>query len=215
MKSIQNRFLKDYKKVSRIITGRIEEFRKVWKKRDNIAIFKEFIFCLLTPQSKAKFCWQAVLNLEKKGFLFEGDFNNIYGELLKVRFRKNKTKYIIENREKFLDRRKFKLIKILEEIDDPFKARDFLVKNVKGYGLKEASHFLRNIGYSFELAILDRHILKNLYKEKVIDEIPENLSKNKYLEIERKFREFSERIGIPIQHLDLLFWWRETGEVFK
>jgi len=215
LKSIQNRFLEDYKKVSRIIKQRIDEFRKIWIKKDDVSIFKEFVFCLLTPQSKAKFCWEAVLNLEKKGFLFKGDYKEIFNELQKVRFRRNKAGYIIENRRKFLKKGEFEIVEILEKIKDPFKARDFLVKNVKGYGLKEASHFLRNIGYSFELAILDRHILKNLQRENVIKEVPLSLTKKRYYEIEREFRRFSDETGIPMQHLDLLFWWRETGEVFK
>ncbi len=205
----------EYKVISDEIERRIGEFKSLWYSKDHILIFKEFVFCLLTPQSKAKFCWESVLNLEKKKVLFDGSFEDIYKELLKVRFRKNKARYIIENRERFLNGKRFKLVEIIEEIKDPFKVRDFLFKNIKGYGLKEASHFLRNIGFSFELAILDRHILKNLYKEGVISEIPENLSRKKYFEIEYKFKEFSQKVGIPLQNLDLFFWWRETGEVFK
>jgi N-glycosylase/DNA lyase len=49
----------------------------------------------------------------------------------------------------------------------------------------------------------------------VIDEIPTTLSKKKYLEIERKMKAFSEKIGIPMGHLDLLLWYKEAGEVFK
>ena len=92
--------------------------------------------------------------------------------------------------------------------------REFLVKNVKGHGYKEVSHFMRNIGYK-NLSILDRHILKNLKKYKVIDEIPKSLTAKKYCEIEDKFLEFSKKINIPMDHLDLLFWSRETGEIFK
>ncbi len=207
--------IKDYKKVENIIEKRLREFKRIWAEKDHIEIFKEFIFCLLTPQSKAKFCWEAVLNLEKKNFLFKGSYNDIFNELNKVRFRKSKAKYIVENRMKFFKDNSFELINILEKIEDAEKARDFLVKNVKGYGLKEASHFLRNTGFSFELAILDRHILKNLKREGVIDELPSFLPKSKYLEIEEKFRKFSDIIGIPLQNLDLFFWWKETGEVFK
>jgi len=39
---------------------------------------------------------------------------------------------------------------------------EWLVKNLTGLGYKEAGHFLRNIG-SGKIAILDRHILRNLH----------------------------------------------------
>ena len=57
--------------------------------------------------------------------------------------------------------------------------------------------------------------MKNLKLLKVIDEIPKVLSKKKYLEIEEKMRKFSEDIKIPMSHLDLVLWYKETGEVFK
>jgi len=57
--------------------------------------------------------------------------------------------------------------------------------------------------------------LKNLKGLDVIDEIPKTLTKKRYLEIERKMRKFAGDVGIPIGHLDLGFWYRETGEVFK
>lgn len=89
------------------------------------------------------------------------------------------------------------------------------MKNVKGMGYKEASHFLRNIGFADDLAILDRHILKNLKIFGIIEEIPKSLSKKKYLEIEEKMRNLANEVNIPLSHLDLLFWSKETGEIFK
>jgi thermostable 8-oxoguanine DNA glycosylase len=65
------------------------------------------------------------------------------------------------------------------------------------------------------MAILDRHILKNLESAGVIETIPTSISGKKYLGIERKMRAFSEGIGIPLMHLDLLLWSEETGEVFR
>ncbi len=96
-----------------------------------------------------------------------------------------------------------------------FAAREWLVKNVKGLGYKEAGHFLRNIGLGEDLAILDRHILKNLMLMGVIDAVPASLSKKTYLDIEKKMIEFSKQVGIPMGQLDLLLWYKEAGEVFK
>ena len=96
-----------------------------------------------------------------------------------------------------------------------YKKQGMFIQNIKGMGYKEASHFLRNIGFGDELAILDRHILKNLKELGVLDEIPSSMSKKKYIEIERKMKEFSRSANIPISHLDLVFWCKETGEIFK
>ena len=91
----------------------------------------------------------------------------------------------------------------------------WLVKKIKGIGYKEASHFLRNIGFSDEVAILDRHILKNIKKLGVIKEIPKTITPKKYLEIEKKIEKYCKKIEIPMDHFDLLLWYLEAGEVFK
>jgi len=92
--------------------------------------------------------------------------------------------------------------------------RLWLVNNVKGLGWKESSHFLRNIGYR-NLAILDRHILRNLKRLGVITKLLKTLNAKKYLQIEKKFKKFSKRIGISMDELDLLFWSMETGKIMK
>jgi len=103
----------------------------------------------------------------------------------------------------------------LRQIGEPRQIREWLVSNVKGMGYKEASHFLRNIGMGEDMAILDRHVLKSMKILGIIDAIPKNINKRDYLEMEKKLRDFSERIKIPLSHLDLLFWSKETGELFK
>lgn len=185
---------KEYDKRKKEIKQRLKDFSYV--KGDDI--FYELCFCLLTPQSNAKKCDKAVGLLRKKDFL-NRNVNPLKYLHKNTRFHNNKSKYLIEMKKRFKDIQ--------------FK-RDFLVKNVKGLGLKEASHFLRNIGYR-DLAILDRHILKNLVKLKVIKEVPKSLTPKTYLDIEKKFLDFSKKVKIPMDELDLLFWSMETGEVFK
>ncbi|MEK6834723.1 MAG: N-glycosylase/DNA lyase [Nanoarchaeota archaeon] len=194
----------EYNKRKDIIKKRLEDFSKV-KKED---YFYEACFCILTPQSSAKSCWKAILLLKENDFENK-NINPVDYLTDRIRFHINKSKYLLELKNKW------SLIKEkLEEIKDSRELREFLVKNVKGYGYKEASHFLRNIGHR-NIAILDRHILKNLDKLNVISEIPGVLTPKKYFEIEQKFVDFSNKVNIPMDELDLLFWSRETGEVFK
>ena len=193
----------EYNKRKKIIKERLNDFSKI-KKED---YFYEACFCILTPQSSAKLCWNAVLELKKNNFK---EINlNPTNHLRKIRFYNNKSKYLLELKEKW-----HLIEKALNEIKDVKELRKFLVKNVKGYNYKESSHYLRNIGYR-NLAILDRHILKNLVKYKGIEKLPKTLTKKKYFEIEKKFKEFSDKVEISMDELDLLFWSMETGEIFK
>jgi N-glycosylase/DNA lyase len=93
------------------------------------------------------------------------------------------------------------------------KAREWLVNNVKGIGYKEASHFLRNTG-CLEFAILDRHILRILAENGII-EMPKTLSRKRYLEIERRFLGLAEKLGMEAGELDLYLWYLSTGKVLK
>ncbi len=204
-----------YLNIKKDIVKRLEEFDLLCKKNDEYSIFKEFVFCLLTPQSKAKVCWASVKEMELKNVLEKGSKKDILECIKKVRFKNKKAEYILIAREKFYINGKFILIKKLRDFKNIFSFRDYLVKEVKGMGYKEASHFLRNIGRGKDLAILDRHILKNLKRYGVIEDIPENLSRRLYLEIESRMIDFSKNIEIELAHLDLLLWYKETGEIFK
>ena len=107
---------------------------------------------------------------------------------------------------------------IAHKLSEPVPAaelRDWLVQNVLGLGYKEASHFLRNIGKNNGLAILDRHILRNLHRLGLIRSIPKSLSRKQYVEIENRFTKFANTIGITLDELDLVFWSMETGEIRK
>ncbi len=201
-----------YREIKPTIESRIEEFESIWEKGNKNKIFEELTFCLFTPQSKAKKCWKAVQDLKEKELFYEGCEDAISEEINQVRFRNNKAGYFVEARDKF---EASSLKDRLDRFQRPKEAREWVVENIKGLGYKEASHFLRNIGYSQELAILDRHILKNLEELDVLEKIPKTLTKKRYLDIEKKMKEFSDEIGIPLGHLDLLLWYLETGHVFK
>lgn len=201
-----------YVPVKEQIDARLGEFRQVWEKATDEELFIELVFCLLTPQSKAKTCWKAVQRLNRKCMLSEGEPCQIRDELFGVRFNRRKAEYICLARKTFST---CPLRATLKEFDDPFKAREWLVENVLGMGYKEASHFLRNIGLGEDLAILDRHILKNLKLLGVIKDVPSTLSRRTYLDIERKMTGFSKKTGISMGQMDLLLWYKEAGEVFK
>lgn len=197
------------------IESRLNEFSQIRETGREEDIFTELIFCILTPQSKAESCWSCVESLIKKKLHLAGTKEQIVKELNRARFKNRKAEHIVEARKKFLLNGKLNINSRMAEFRNAQDARNWLVRNVKGIGYKEASHFLRNIGLGEELAILDRHILKNLKQLGLIDELPSSLSRKKYFEIEARMKEFAKSVDIPISHLDLVFWYRETGEIFK
>ena len=111
----------------------------------------------------------------KKNILLKGTKQEINKELQKVRFKNKKTEYIFEARNKFFGENN-SIYSNIKKMNDPLELREYLVKNVKGIGWKEASHFLRNIGLGSNLAILDIHIIRNLIELGVLIEYPKNLS---------------------------------------
>ncbi|MEO0234527.1 MAG: N-glycosylase/DNA lyase [candidate division WOR-3 bacterium] len=209
----KNELINIYKKIKNDILKRLEEFKFNGKNMSDQELLYEMFFCLLTPQSKATLCWESVENIKNKGNKILKDPNKIKNCLYGVRFPNNKSSYIHKfYNENFL---KDNFFEKLKSIESNFEKREFLVKNVKGIGYKEATHFLRNIGYGEDLAILDRHILKNLKSYSIIKQIPSSISKKRYLEIEENMRNFSKKLKIPLEHLDFVLWYKERGFIFK
>ncbi len=203
-----------YRERKDAIQKRLADFRQVMTWSDD-EVFGELAFCLLTPQSSAKVCWNAITQLKQKTLLLKGKPTDLEPHLSQVRFGETKARYIVEARDIFSKNGAIQLKSKIESFYNPFELREWLVDNVMGLGYKEASHFLRNIGLGEGFAILDRHILRNLAGMGVIPEIPVSITKKRYLEIEEKLRSFASEIGIPMADLDLLFWSKETGWIFK
>ena len=173
--------------------------------------FYELLYCLLTPQSSAVNAGRVVEILKSNFFREEGfDPEPLLGKKAHyIRFHRTKARRLLEARERFDG-----VAAQLAAAGASRDVREWLVANVKGLGLKEASHFLRNIGHR-DLAILDRHILRNLAAAGAIRSLPGSLSRKKYFSIERSFARFAREAGIPMDELDLLFWSLETGQILK
>lgn len=190
-----------------VVNQRLSEFENLGRK-GNDEWFSELCFCILTANSKA----ETALNIQKE--LGYNGFCSLSREKIsscirenKHRFHNNKARFIVGARENLDIKSK---LKDLGEVE----AREFLVENIKGLGYKEASHFLRNVGKK-NLAILDRHILNLMVKNKIIDEKPKSLNKKNYLEIEKKFNELARKVNMSPAELDLYLWSMKTGKVLK
>ncbi|MCS7145220.1 MAG: N-glycosylase/DNA lyase [Nitrososphaerota archaeon] len=202
---------RDYSIMRPVIEGRLEEFRRV-DRSDAGRLFEELAFCILTPQSSAKRADAAVKELSRSGLLLNGKASDVYSVLRQwgVRFPAAKARYIILDRRVLMGGERLK--QLLSQ--DGRETRDKLVKVVWGFGYKEASHFLRNIGYK-GLAIIDRHVIRGLVRIGVLRREVNLSSRRRYLMVEERFIEAAEIVGVQPEALDLLLWFEGTGEVFK
>lgn len=208
MRKITRALIAEYNSRKKEIKRRLSEFRNIYQGKSE-KIFQELCFCLLTANANAVRCHEAIEDLKSGDLILTGSPEQIKPKLKgRARFHNKKADFIVGARKIFFSSK--------INFNRPLDAREWLVENIKGFGYKEASHFLRNIGLGKDIAILDRHILKNLKKHGVIREIPKAVGvKKTYLGIEEKAKEFARKIKIPLEELDLLFWSIETGFIFK
>lgn len=196
--------------VSVEIKERIEEFKLLGTLGED-EWFSELCFCLLTANTSA------LKGIEVQTKIGDGfatlPKKQLAATLKKLgyRFFNKRAEYILEARKhaKGLKPRIQKLAK-----GDTRKAREWLVENVKGMGYKEASHFLRNVGYT-DVAILDRHILRTMHENGLIPELPKSLNRVQYLTYENLLRLIAFKFKMTLAALDLYLWYLKTGKVLK
>ncbi|MFH1445091.1 MAG: N-glycosylase/DNA lyase [Nanoarchaeota archaeon] len=192
--------------VKQLVDSRTEEFKKI-RKNENNSLFKELCFCLLTANYSA----EGGIKIQKKidnDFitLSEVDLRNEL-KFLGHRFYSARAAYIV------LARKHLEMLEMLTRTLGEQALRKWLVENVKGLGYKEASHFMRNIGYS-DVAIIDFHIIDLLVKNKIIKS-PKTLTSKKYLEIEALLRKIADKTNLNLAELDFYLWYMETGKILK
>jgi N-glycosylase/DNA lyase len=204
---------KTYTSIKPAVDERLEAFSALWKRGSDVELFQEMCFCTCTPQTNAHRGWTAACVLAEKNLLDRGSVQQVAAVLRAsgVRFHNHKAGYIVQNRKTFYPDTKTRISEILAD-DNP---QEILCRRVSGWGMKEAAHFLRNIGFGDIACILDRHILRQLERYGVIPAIPKTLSKTVYREIDGAMKTFAKDCNIPLAALDLIFWYEETGELFK
>jgi len=195
-------------KIHQVIQKRMKEFEKAGKSSSKI-LFGELCYCLLTANFNAVRAMQ-IQNSVGKHFHSLSE-KNLAKALKKAghRFPNARAHFISEAR-------KCKsMLKTNINSKDESKTRDWLVKNIKGLGMKEASHFLRNIGFK-NLAIIDFHIIDLLLRNHLIKKPKsKSLTKSNYLAIEQVLKALAKRVNLNLSELDLYLWYMETGKILK
>ncbi|MEK6812002.1 MAG: N-glycosylase/DNA lyase [Nanoarchaeota archaeon] len=187
--------------IRKTVDTRLKEFENI--PRDFNSLFRELAFCILTAGTSAELGLRTISHLGDT--LFTGSQKDIQKKLEEIyRFHTIRAGYLYEARNSF------KKINIHDK-----DVRNHLVKNIKGLGMKEASHFLRNVGFN-NYAIIDFHIVDVLVKNDLIEKPKsKSLTSKKYLEIEEVLRKLAKETKTNLGELDLYLWYHETGKILK
>lgn len=181
------------------VKRRLKEFD--FSKKEHREWFSELCFCLLTANATAEGGIKIQNALGKRFHLLKE--NELSKELknLRYRFPNKRAHYICAAQKCFKIR---DLIKDMSSKD----ARDFLINNIKGLGMKEASHFLRNTGRT-DVAIIDRHILRSIGKE------VKSITRKEYETAEKILEQIARKTKTSLAELDLILWAMQTGKILK
>lgn len=201
--SLQDEFIRVQPRILR----RLDEFARVPRED----YFYECCFCICTPQTKASAALVVQQMLQEKDFL-NTPFDPV--EILLnapgyIRFHNVKAKRLLMLRQQWP-----RVESILLGSETTAIKRRLLVETVQGYGLKEASHLLRNTG-GRGLSILDRHVLRCLLEIGVYDAIPSVATARAYESVEQLFFRCARRWGIDPDELDMFFWYLRAGDILK
>lgn len=205
----------NYEKKRIIIKSRLNEFKNIGYGSANPELFEELTFCILAGGTSAAMALNSVCALS--GILLYGDYNQIKASLKGYyRYPNMRAYHIVYTREYLRYKHDFLIRELLDSFEDKMELRRYLAlnKNIMGIGFKEASHFLRNVGFS-GFTILDKHIVEFMFQLKLISKNVIPSTEKSYLGMEEKLKKFSEEIKISIDELDLLLWSEKTGKILK
>ena len=199
------------------VRARLREFRQVWQKGSDAQLWEEMVYCIFTAGASAKMGHHAVQAI--KPLLERGSEVAMTRALTKppaYRFHNVRPRYVVATRDYLRDSFSMKLRQRLQAMRDPFARRDWLAAEprIKGLGYKEASHFLRNIGFK-GYGILDKHIVRCLAELGVIDSAKPPTTRSRYLDTEARMQKFAKAARIDFDELDLILWSMKTGEILK
>jgi N-glycosylase/DNA lyase len=199
----------------REIRERLKEFRDIGRSGSDEHLWAEMVYCFFTGGCSAR---MGLNSLEAvKPILMTGDQTQLASALRGVhRYPNARARYVVASREFLRKHCDLRLRNKLESFDCRLERRDWLVKEkgIKGLGYKEASHYLRNVGFS-GYAILDKHVLNCLAELKIIDDAKPPNSRSRYLTIECRMRTLTEKLGIDFDEFDLVLWSMKTGVILK
>jgi N-glycosylase/DNA lyase len=150
---------------------------------------------------------QSATALERRTFSLLSRGLIIDGRVVRYRFPRSRASQLARTHRAILGRGQ-RLSEIVYAPSEERDKRRWLVNIVHGFGPKQASMFLRNCGYSYALAVLDRHTLRFMHWLGLIraEDIARTSSLAHYERLEDVFRTYAARLGYPAGYVDWAIW---------
>jgi len=214
--------LHEYPKLATILNN-----NRTWVEMSENELWQELSLCIFSSNVPYELAQSVFFHLMKEGYLQlewmteTPDSENLIanelskplylpkrvdGSYRKYRFPNMRARDIYQAA-KTVSSEKNWLSKLLAASTSQRETRDLLVVNISGIGLKEASHFLRNIRFSDKLAIIDSHVVSFLEK---FEEIPRANAKTItckiYLELENRLLEICDKNELNLSIFDMAIW---------
>jgi len=194
-----------------------------WREYDERSLWFELVACILGSRARFEDAGAAALRLFDAGMLdkllVKGDRQDLEGSVARILslrsdsgvsgrypFPRSRARYICYTAASIYGENGT-LAAMLRESRDGRAARARLVNKCLGIGPKQASLFLRNVGYSPDLAILDTHVLRFMARTELIPgRLPTVSGMAGYERMEEVLGDYARRIGVTIGVLDIAIW---------
>ena len=185
------------------------------------ALRRELVACILGSQVRYEMAVSMLERIEQAGLLTdewwerkEDEFESRVFDLLsnrcsqynnwRYRFPKVRAHQLMMARDAVAQK---SLSERLSDNLTPKKIRQQLVEEIPGIGPKQASMFIRNIGLSYDIAILDAHVLNFMNMQNLLYYKNTNISTlQAYEHIEQIIIDYANSLGYPVGYLDWAIW---------
>jgi len=183
-------------------------------------LWEELVCCILSSQVKFETSQLFTKSLKKKGLLnpkldcdkFETKVKGVL--TTPVKMNKKQIKYRFPNiKAKQINMAKENIYgmgitikNIFNEYTDPENLRSHLVSLIPGLGMKQASMYLRNTANSYNLAVIDSHVLRYMNVIELVENIPSTINKSQYLNKEKLLSNHAKGFGYPVGCVDFAIW---------
>jgi N-glycosylase/DNA lyase len=180
---------------------------------NNEDIWRRLLFCILSSQVNTRAAVSATDSILNEVPFFQEQIgvSQVYAkakgilsrEDVKYRFPDHRSRNIAHSWFTFAQVEN-NLYDYLESFDSEVAAREWVTGLFPGLGFKQASMFLRDIGYSIRLCIIDTHIL--WYCSCLGHHSKQPLTPKRYMAIEDFILSQSDRFGVSPNIFDAAVW---------
>lgn len=222
-KNLLRNVIDEYEKIKHQLTQRV-----FWMDMTEGDLWSELCVCILSSNVPFESATSAFEHLRRKGLLEKEYLLGNEGATSILSKELSKPLYLPHRRDGNLRKYRFPRIKashivgaaqaiyiegdsiksLLSKSGSAYEARDFLTRRVPGIGLKQSSLFLRNIGYTRSLAIIDTHILNFLRTLELSQKMKttRSLSKERYKKLEKMLQALAGQLDAELSILDFAIW---------